>query len=1086
VNRAGSATAFTTSANPSSNGQAVTFTATVSSAAGTPTGTVTISDGATALATITLVHGSASFTTSALALGTHSITAGYSGDGNYSGSTSTALSQTVNSLAISSVALASSANPAFAGQAFTLTATVSAAPPATGTPTGTVTFMDGGTVLGTGTLSGGVAALTTSTLTPGSHTLTASYGGNSSFNGNTSTALSQTIWPATTASFFASDTTTKGSWRGTYGSQGYNVIDNAASYPSYAQVSPTGQSDFVWSASTTDVRGLQKAGAATDRIAATWYSASNFTVDVNLTDNQLHKASLYLLDWDSSGRSERVDVLNFFNGAVLDSRTVTQFTNGIWLSWNVSGFVQFRLTNTSSANAVLSGLFFDQPLVLPVPSVALSSSSNPSTYGQAVTLRATVSAVPPATGTPTGTVTFMDGAAALGTGTLSAGVATLTTSTLTAGTHTITAVYGGDSNFAGASSSALSQVVNRANTSTALTSSVNPSANGQAVTFTATITTAAGAPTGTVTFADGATTLATITLSGGSAAFTTSTLAVGSHSITAAYGGDNNFTGSTSTALSQTVNSQAASSTTLTSSANPAPVGQAITLTATVSAVPPATGTPTGTVTFMDGVSVLGTGTLSGGVATLTTSTLTAGTHSITAVYGGNRTFNGSTSPALSQTITGVTSASFVGSDTTTQGTWRGTYGAQGYNVIDNASSYPSYVQLTPSGQQDYVWSASTTDVRALQKAAPATDRIAATWFASSSFSVDLNLTDGGTHQIALYLLDFDGNNRSERIDVINPANSNVLNSQTLSSFSGGTYLLWNISGHVQFRITTLAGGNCVLSGLFIDALPVVSSRSPAPGASNVSTATTVTVTFTRAMNGSTITPSTFTLRVGTGNPVPATVSYSGNTAVLTPNAALAVNTTYTATLSGTVTDSNGNPIGSDIVWSFTTQSNPPTASFLRTDTTTQGTWRGTYGSSGYNVIDNASSYPSYAQVSASGQQDFIWSASTTDVRALQKAAPATDRIAATWFSSSSFTVDLNLTDGNTHRIALYLLDFDSNTRSERIDVINPVNGNVLNSQTLSSFNGGTYLLWNISGHVQFRITSLAGGNCVLSGLFID
>jgi hypothetical protein len=142
----------------------------------------------------------------------------------------------------------------------------------------------------------------------------------------------------------------------------------------------------------------------------------------------------------------------------------------------------------------------------------------------------------------------------LGTGTLSGGTATFTTSGLTAGTHSITAIYGGNANFAGSTSPALMQTVNKAANSTSVASSNNPSIFGAAVTFTATVmSSATGAPTGTVTFQDGATTLGTGMLSGGTATLSTSALAGGAHSITAVYAGDTNFASSTSPALMQTV-----------------------------------------------------------------------------------------------------------------------------------------------------------------------------------------------------------------------------------------------------------------------------------------------------------------------------------------------------------------------------------------------------------------------------------------------------------------------------------------------------------------------------------------------------
>jgi photosystem II stability/assembly factor-like uncharacterized protein len=195
-------------------------------------------------------------------------------------------------------------------------------------------------------------------------------------------------------------------------------------------------------------------------------------------------------------------------------------------------------------------------VVATATTTTLTSSANPSTFGQNVTFTATV-APTSGTGTPTGTVTFEDGLTVLGSGALSGGVATFSISTLAVGSHSITAVYGGDTNGAGSTSSAVSQVVNQDSTTTALTSSVNPSVFDQSVTFTATVTAnppGSGTPTGTVTFKDGTATLGTGALSGGVATFSISTLAVGLHSITAVYSGDSNFTTSTSPTLTQTVN----------------------------------------------------------------------------------------------------------------------------------------------------------------------------------------------------------------------------------------------------------------------------------------------------------------------------------------------------------------------------------------------------------------------------------------------------------------------------------------------------------------------------------------------------
>jgi hypothetical protein len=334
--------------------------------------------------------------------------------------------------------------------------------------------------------------------------------------------------------------------------------------------------------------------------------------------------------------SAPVTAIQIFNNGTTKDLRVSTYGRGIW---------EYSLAAASATTTTLT------------------SSLNPASQGAAVTFTATVTTT--GANPPTGTVTFNDGTTALGTGTLSTvggfQVATFTTSTLAVGTHSITAVYGGDANNASSTSAVLTQTITAVTTATTLTSSLNPASQGAAVTFTATVTTTGThPPTGTVTFNDGTTALGTGTLStvGGFqvATLTTSTLAVGTHSITAVYGGDANNASSTSAVLTQTITA-VTTTTTLTSSLNPAHAGVAVTFTATVAT----TGThpPTGTVTFKDGTTTLGTGTLStvGGfqVATFSTSTLAVGAHSITAVYGGDANNASSTSAVLTQTITAAT-----------------------------------------------------------------------------------------------------------------------------------------------------------------------------------------------------------------------------------------------------------------------------------------------------------------------------------------------------------------------------------------------------------------------------------------------
>jgi hypothetical protein len=235
---------------------------------------------------------------------------------------------------------------------------------------------------------------------------------------------------------------------------------------------------------------------------------------------------------------------------------------------------------------------------------------------------------------------------------------------LTPGTYDIGASYSGDGSFVG-SSAALDegngQTVDQAATSMTLDSTPNPAAFGETVSFTATVTAqapATGTPTGVVDFFDGQELLGAVSLTAvdpgsASAVFAWSSLGAGTHAISAQYVGNFNFAGATAS-RSQVVGTQP-TVTGLTAAPNPATYGDAVTLTATVAADPAGSGTPTGTVTFLDGTTVLGTADLADvnrtQQATLTVPRLEAGTHRVTASYGGNAAFTASASPAVTENV---------------------------------------------------------------------------------------------------------------------------------------------------------------------------------------------------------------------------------------------------------------------------------------------------------------------------------------------------------------------------------------------------------------------------------------------------
>ena len=203
-------------------------------------------------------------------------------------------------------------------------------------------------------------------------------------------------------------------------------------------------------------------------------------------------------------------------------------------------------------------------------------------------------------------------------------------------------------------------------TTETLQSSLNPSTYGLTVTFTAQLSSSAGAPTGTVQFNDGTTALSVQPISSsGASSYTTSALTVGTHSITAIYQPVGNFSAATA-ALSQVVNGSATSSN-LVSSSNPSPVGQSITFTDTVNYSQTIQGANTGSVTFFDGGTALQTvslRTVSAGsnvpyTASYATTSLSVGTHAITATLNPPNGFSPSSS-SVSQVVSALASSSVL------------------------------------------------------------------------------------------------------------------------------------------------------------------------------------------------------------------------------------------------------------------------------------------------------------------------------------------------------------------------------------------------------------------------------------------
>jgi hypothetical protein len=414
--------------------------------------------------------------------------------------------------------------------------------------------------------------------------------------------------------------------------------------------------------------------------------------------------------------------------------------------------------------------------------------------------------------------------------------------------------------------------------------------------------------------------------------------------------------------------------------------------------------------------------------------------------------------------------------DQSTQGSWKGTYGVDGFNIPFQGGAFPAYASVTFSGASQWVWNYGTSNLAGVQKP-NGTDRIASCWYASDNYSAEINITDGKSHRVALYCLDWDAAGRRQSVTITDVTSGAVLNTQTVTAFSKGAWLVWDISGRVRVTVKALAG-NAVASGLFFGGNPV-SAPAPAQVAAPVLTPPGGTFSSSVAVSISSSTPGA-TIRYtldGVSAPTLSSALYTGPvtlSATTTLKAkAFAPGMTDSAVTTATFTRSE--PVAPP-------SSGGASATFITQDSTTQGNWKGAYGGDGFSIASLGGTLPAYAKVAFAGSATWVWNYNTSEIAGVQKIS-GTERIASCWYAPSSYSLDINLTDGQTHRVALYCLDWDAMGRQQTVSLLDPATGAVLNSRTLTGFQRGVWLVWEIKGRVTLKVASTVG-NAVASGLF--
>ncbi len=584
--------------------------------------------------------------------------------------------------------VASSLNPSNFGDSVTFTATVAPA-----AATGTVTFRDGAVPISPAVaVAGGVATFSTTTLAVGSHNITAVYSGDSNYGGSTSTALVQNVYGP--PSIISADNTTftvlnAGNFTVLASGNPPSTFTTAGPLPAGINLTPAGALTGTPASGTSGPAGTPYVDypfVITASNGVNPDATQNFTLRVvkhtqtisnfNPPGSAQYGTSFTVNPTASSGLPVTVTVSG---GCTIAGNVVTMTSSSLACNLTATQAGNADYNPVSVSDTVTAGKAGVTVTVEPSPHSAFNPSQ--STYSHPMTFIVTVTS---AGGIPTGDVRLTGGnpgqnilatldASGVGYITINNNPLTFLNVTTLLGAptpHTLTIAYLGGDNFS-TDSETVYHTIMPAPTQIAITSDVNPSSEGQTVTFTVTVSPTPpglGIPPGSVTLWDGSTQIgASTTLVNGVATFTISTLTFGSHNISARFVNSNdNYAASNNSTNPYVQNVRRATTTALTSDNNPSIYGENVTFTATVTSGTP--GTISGTVRFLDGATVLGTGTLTGGVATFTTNALVVGTHPITAVYLGDNTYATSTSNEVNQVVNQATLTVTANNQTITYG----------------------------------------------------------------------------------------------------------------------------------------------------------------------------------------------------------------------------------------------------------------------------------------------------------------------------------------------------------------------------------------------------------------------------------
>ena len=644
--------------------------AAVAPGAGTPSGTVIVSDGDNECELVTLEDGTGSCDLPSTSVGGKTLTAIYSGDANFNGSNDTE-SHTVNKANSLTTITSDDPDASVFGQSYTVNFSVTAEEPGAGTPSGTVLISDGVYDCDPVTLVNGKGSCDLPSTSVGGKTLTATYSGDENFNGSNDTK-SHTVNKANSLTTITSDNPDASVF-----GQSYTVNFSVAAVapgtgtPNGTVIVSDGVNDceavtLVEGAGSCD---LPSTSVGEKTLSATYSGDANFNISSETESHTVNKAkSSTTITSDNPDASVfgQSYTVNFSVAAVLPGAgtpggtvlisdgdnecelvTLEDGTGSCDLPSTLAGAKTLTAAYSGDANFNGSNGEEEHTVAKADTEISLSTPYNPAVFGAPIQITAIVIAEPLSQTTPVGQVQFMVNGSNYGDPVdLVDGIALSDLLPEPLGTYTITAEYLGTINYNSSSAVGFDQVIEKAPTTTVVTSALNPSIYGQSVTFTATVSAnlpSLATPNGTVQFAvDGVNYGSPVTLNGSGIATRTipfTALWPDVHDVTAVYSETANFLGSNNNAspLVQTVY-KANPVITITPSETPIVTGQPISLLIKATGDPAYIGIPTGTVTLLlDGNTYAGSLTLApDGTVTIDNFYTTGGSHEFTVQYSGD------------------------------------------------------------------------------------------------------------------------------------------------------------------------------------------------------------------------------------------------------------------------------------------------------------------------------------------------------------------------------------------------------------------------------------------------------------------